>query len=382
MAELPTNSGSSMLSAIPQLLQLFVGTGKTTSGGSTTTSKNGNPNAIASLVSLLGSNAANPDAAGQVTNDATANAIKLMLQAGVPSIGSAERSSGVYNSSMTKDSMAQLEGQTAAAASKIQLDQMNQAAATRTSAASALNEMTGTTTQASSGTSKQAGAIDPMMGILALGGLMGANALFGGKKSGSQGQVGASINAVPDTNVPITTPNVNSIFDSLGFTGQFANDIAGALKSSTTGPDGSAQTGGLKDLTNAGIAVGENNLLGLIGSGLSGAGDYLNTAIGGAIGASDGKVSVICTRMHELGYMSDTTHLIDELYGAYVSKEKPALMRWYHSWAIPFVATCLHGETWVSRVLIQACRPLVSIWSAWMKYQFYKLAKLGAITHG
>ena len=113
--QLPTNAGASMLDAISGLVPLLVGSGKTTKSGSSTTksTSTANPAAIQALTQLL------TQGTGANVKGAQQNAINLMLQQGVPSIGANERGTGIYNASQTQQAMSQLLGQTAAASAQI-----------------------------------------------------------------------------------------------------------------------------------------------------------------------------------------------------------------------------------------------------------------------
>lgn len=362
---LPTNNSSNILAAIPALVQLFAGSGKQTQTQTQTTNKNPNSLSVQALTELLGSNAANPDAAGSVVSKATQNAIQQMLLAGVPSIGAAQAGSGIYNASATEQAMNNLLSSTAAKASELEVNQMNQAAQTKAGAATALNEITANPSATTTATSKQAGAIDPLTGALTLGGLVLGNSLLkGGLKGlgigGDSTTGGATLS--PDFTPVIKSPSAVSIFDNLSFGDKFATDIAGALKSSTTGPAGESITGGFNEFTDALTSVFSQNLFSAALSGLSGLFGGGSSAGSGDSGTSGG--TVICTRMYELGYLTADDWRADAAFGMLVKIAFPQVLAWYHSWAIDFVSQYLHGKSRFSRLLIKVIAYLVKQFTA------------------
>lgn len=62
-----------------------------------------------------------------------------------------------------------------------------------------------------------------------------------------------------------------------------------------------------------------------------------------------GGMSIICTRCHELGLMSDEIYAADEKYGAFVREYHPDFMEWYLEHASPIVEL-MHYETIPSKV--------------------------------
>jgi hypothetical protein len=352
---LPTNSGSSILSAIPSLVQLFIGSGKQTGTKTTTSAKSASSASTNALTSILGQAAPN-------TNAAVQNAIDLMFRQGMPSIGSAERGSGIYNSSATKENVNQLGATAAAKAAELDLNQQNKATDQKIAAAGTLGQLTATDTMTQTGTEQTGAAIDPMMAALGIGGLMLGSKLMKGFGSDSTSAPAASnIDFTPT----VKTPDLGSIFD-INFESA-AGSMAEGLKSSTFDPTTGGQvTGGGSEFLGVLQDVASNSLL-------SGIGDFFGGLFGGSSGGKDGPV--ICTRIYELGYLDDDTYLVDRLYGYYLQATSPKLVAWYHSWAIPFVANWLHGRTLASKVVIQVMRPIVAMWSAYMKHQVIAAAK-------
>ena len=324
---LPTNSGSSILSAIPSLVQLFVGSGKQTGTKTSTSAKSTSSASTNALTSILGQAAPN-------TNAAVQNAIDLMFRQGMPSIGSAERGSGIYNSSATKENVNQLGATAAAKAAELDLNQQNKATDQKIQAAGTLGQLTATDTTTQTGTEKTGAAIDPMMAALGIGGLMLGNKLMKGFGNDSTSAPAASnIDFTPT----VKQPDLSSIFD-INFESA-AGSMAEGLKSSTFDPvTGGQVTGGGSEFLGVLQDVASNSLL-------SGIGDFFGGLFGGSSGGSGDSGSsmgtVICTRMHELGYMDDDTYLADSVYGAIIKAFNPVLFAWYHSWAIPFVTNWL-----------------------------------------
>lgn len=351
---LPTNNSASIMSAIPSLVQLFVGSGKQTGTKTTTSAKTANSSSINALSSILGQAAPSTDAAVK-------NAIDLMFRQGMPSIGSAERGSGIFNSSATRENVNQLGATAAAKAAELELNQQNKATDQKITAAGTLGQLTSQDTMTQTGTEQTGAAVDPMMAALGLGGLMLGNKLMKGFGSDSTSAPAASnVDITPNINAP----DLGSIFD-LNFE-SMAGNMAEGLKSSTFDPvSGQQVTGGSGEFLSVLQDVASNSLI-------SGIGNFFGGLFGGSSGDSSSGGTVICTRMHELGYLDDDTYNADKIYGLAVSIFNPSLYSWYHSWAIPFVANWLHGRTLGSKLVIQAMRPVVLVWSAWMKGQVRK----------
>lgn len=85
--------------------------------------------------------------------------------------------------------------------------------------------------------------------------------------------------------------------------------------------------------------------------------------------ASGGGLSIICTRCHELGLLSDEIYAADELYGARMRESDPDFIAWYLKNARPIVER-MHCETLASRVFTKMLWHLfVSPWSTQMAYE-------------
>lgn len=355
---LPTNSGSNVLAAIPSLVQLFVGSGKQTGTKTTTSAKSASSTSTNALTSIL--NQPGPD-----TNAAVQNAIDIMFRNNMPSIGSIEKGSGIFNSSATKEAVTQLGATAAAKAAEIDLAQQNKNTEQKMAAAGTLGQLTATDTTTQKGTEQTGAAIDPMIAALGLGGLMLGNKLMKGFGS-DNAPVGGAANI--DFTPVVKQPDLGSIFDINFESG--AGKMAEGLKAATFDPvTGGQVTGGGSDFLNVLSDVASNSLFSAVG-------DFFGGLFGGSSGGDSGSSmgTVICTRMHELGYMDDDTYMADSIYGAIVKEFNPSLFAWYHSWAIPFVTNWLHGRTLGSKLVIQLMRPIVAIWSAYMKHE---LAKAG-----
>jgi len=356
---LPTNSSASIMSAIPSLVQLFVGSGKQTGTKTSTSSRTANSSSINALTSILGQQAPS-------TDKAVANAIDIMMRQGMPSIGSAERGSGIFNSSATRENINQLGATAAAKAAELDLNQQNKATEQKIQAAGTLGQLTASDTMTQSSAEKTGAAVDPLIAALGLGGLMLGNKLMKGFGGDSNSAPAASNVDITPT---INKPDLGSIFD-INFE-SMAGNMAEGLKSATFDPvSGQQVTGGGSDFLSVLQDVASNSLL-------SGIGNFFGGMFGGSSGDSSSGGTVICTRMHELGYLDGDTYLVDRLYGYYLQATNPELVTWYHSWAIPFVANWLHGRTLVSKLVIQLTRPVVLVWSAWMKAQVRKLLEAG-----
>ena len=254
---------------------------------------------------------------------------------------------------------------------------MNTAATAKAATAGQLNTATATSTVQNNESSSQAPAVNPMLTALALGtGVLFANkdSIFGlGKKTTgtSDSALGANIGdttvQMPTLSTPTTTAT-GSLMDSIG---GFFDNVAGGLKSATTDPTtGQATTGGINDLTNVVGNVVASSGINALFSGISG---LFGGGGGGGGSSSDGGGTVICTRMHALGYLGGDLYYADEVYGRHLAAVNPKLIEWYHSWAKPFVANWMHGTTLASKAVIQLLRIPVFIWSLWMLYDVFAL---------
>lgn len=94
----------------------------------------------------------------------------------------------------------------------------------------------------------------------------------------------------------------------------------------------------------------------------------LNTAQSGG-----GGMSVICTRIHELGHLSDEIYALDNRFGETLWAAQPEIIIGYHAWATTYVSW-LHGNTWISRLLIKFSIPLTQAWACEMA-TYYGLEK-------
>lgn len=81
-----------------------------------------------------------------------------------------------------------------------------------------------------------------------------------------------------------------------------------------------------------------------------------------AANSGGGGMSVICTRLHELGYLDDDVFALDNRFGETLWATEPEIMIGYHAWAKPLVAQ-LHANTSFSRILIKLCVPMTRAWA-------------------
>jgi hypothetical protein len=351
---LNNSNGANLLASIPQLLGIFLGTG--TSTGTKTTTKSGSPDATAALKNILGSS-------GPSTDAAVSNALDLALRAGIPSIGSAERGSGIFNSSATAENMNQVLATALAKAAELNLNQQNTVTGQKLAAAQELNNSTGSTTESSSG--KTSGQL-PAWGLPAtiLGGIA-LNSLLSnsGKK---QGDLSSSLGTSDlGSAFGFNAPTNSNAFNSLGNTvlSDFMAPVASAMQNAgVTNLETGVTSGGWNTATDALKSIGMSAAPSLIGSGLNAIGDYASQAWSAVTGDK-----VICTRMHELGYLDTATYEADGAYGVYIATFYPRVLTWYHSWAKPFVAKYMHNTTLGSKVIIQLLRPIVYAWALAMK---------------
>lgn len=86
-----------------------------------------------------------------------------------------------------------------------------------------------------------------------------------------------------------------------------------------------------------------------------------------------GGMSVICTRIHQLGYLDDDVFALDSRFGETLLNTQPEIIIGYHAWAKPFVSK-LHGKTQFSRLLIRAIVPFTRAWTYEMA-TYYGLEK-------
>jgi hypothetical protein len=357
--------GAEMLMALSSLAPIFIGGGDQKVKKTTTSNRQVDQTAVKSLQQLLASPATDPSAAAGQVKTAQDDLIQRIMQANVPSIGSAERGMGIYNSSQTAKAMTDLLAGASTQGAKLALDQQNAAAGLRTQASQALGAMTERTTTTSNDKIVNEAAIDPLYSALGLGAglLYGNRDMFGfgddKKKSG------AEINIAPTGQFsPITLQSpVTSAIDAL--IGNTATNFASGLKSSTTNSDGSFRSGGVDEFFGAGLNAIATSLVQSVFGGGGSSGGGSDSGGGFSFG------TVICTKMYELGYMDKETYEADQLYGEQVAAENPELLAWYHSWAVPFVAT-LHKGT----LKTKAVAWLTKHWSSEMK------ARLGYIKSG
>lgn len=88
--------------------------------------------------------------------------------------------------------------------------------------------------------------------------------------------------------------------------------------------------------------------------------------------ANQGKI--ICTRLHELGYMSDEDYKYDLIYGRMLCKHYPSTMAWYLSWA-PWFTRKMHHKTMPSKIFCYLIWALFA--RSWTKEMAYRIGGLG-----
>lgn len=361
-----TNRGANILSAISGLAPLVLGSGDSTISSSAT--KKGGKRGTQALIDLLNSDIANPNKAGDTVKAAQKNAIELLLQAGVPQIGAAERGSGIYNSSQTRQAMDQLLGQTAAAAAKLEVDQANTSAALQGNTAAKLADLTSKTTQ--SQTTNQAPTIDPIYSALALAAGIGwanKDSIMGifsdepGKPKRLSNDSFAPTAGSDFLGTTISAP-ATSLFESLmgGFTTDVAAGLHGKAYDPVTGQFSSGDWDDFTDvLTNVGVNTGVNALISSIFGGSSGG--------GGSTGGDDsGGISfgtVICTALYKQGLLDAATLADDRLFGQAVLALQPGFYYWYKKHATP-ISKFLIKNKWACYIIY----PLVRAWSDQMQF--------------
>ena len=256
---LPTGQGAQMLAAIPQLLQLFTGSGKQTSSTTRSTARTADPMAIDALKSVINAPATD-------TNKAVTNAIDMIFRQAMPSIGSAERGAGIYNYSGTREAVNQVAGIAASKAAELELAQKNRETEQKTQAAGTLGQMTARDTATANATEKTGGTIDPLMAALTVGGLMLGNRVL--KGFGDEGSYANAVGNI-DFTPTVSKPDLGDIFD-LNFE-SMAGNMAEGLKSVTYDPmTGGQRTGGGEDFLSVLSDVASNSLLSGIGNFVSG----------------------------------------------------------------------------------------------------------------
>lgn len=348
---LPTNNSASIMSAIPSLVQLFVGSGKQTGTKTSTSAKTANSSSINALTSILGQAAPSTDAAVK-------NAIDIMMRQGMPSIGSAERGSGIFNSSATRENVNQLSATAAAKAAELDLNQQNKATDQKISAAGTLGQLTASDTTTQTGTEQTGAAVDPLMAALGIGGLMLGNKLmkgFGGDSSSAP--AASNVDIMPTIN----KPDLGNIFD-LNFE-SIAGNMAEGLKSSTFDPvSGQQVTGGGSEFLSVLQDVASNSLLSGIGNFFGGM--FGGSSSGSSSGDSGGTFggAVLCTKLHELGILSDELYDADTRYSTSISDANPGLREWYQSWAMPLVPML------DKQLGLLVMKPFIMAWAKHMAY--------------
>lgn len=78
--------------------------------------------------------------------------------------------------------------------------------------------------------------------------------------------------------------------------------------------------------------------------------------------STGGGGTVICTHMHERGYISDAVYAWDAVYGARLGED---VLRGYHAWAIPLVERVLKK----SEIATQIVRPFACAWAQEMAHR-------------
>lgn len=83
---------------------------------------------------------------------------------------------------------------------------------------------------------------------------------------------------------------------------------------------------------------------------------------------------MICTRLHELGYMEDHIFEADDSYAMLLAKNYPEFLAWYQSWAV-HVVNAMHCKTITSKLLSRGLWVFVSPWSKEMAYRMRARSK-------
>ncbi len=87
--------------------------------------------------------------------------------------------------------------------------------------------------------------------------------------------------------------------------------------------------------------------------------------------SAPGNGKIICTELYAQGLLSEEIFKADQAYGAKIAKERPLLMRGYHVWAAPMVAS-MKSSPVVTHLVLVLAKP----WSQQMAYE------MGAVEHG
>jgi hypothetical protein len=88
-----------------------------------------------------------------------------------------------------------------------------------------------------------------------------------------------------------------------------------------------------------------------------------------------GGMSVVCTKIHSLGFMEDDVYEADERYGKILRQYNPEFMAWYTINAQPVVAA-MHYNTLSSRLFTEALwYLLVNPWSQQMAFESSNIGK-------
>jgi hypothetical protein len=271
------NRSSGAIDLISNLAPLLLGSGKQTTSTSNTASKQGlDPKTTAMLQSLISGKEYSKGAAVSDTQGAMENAMKLMMQSGMPDISNALHAQGAYNSSTNNLLTNDLMSRAAGAGAQIQLDQINKYSDTRANAAATLKDANTTTTTAQKSTAKTAPVVSPWLtGGAMLGGTLLSHLLDG---------FGSSNKKRPgDSNMQDSSYAAPMHFDTNGG-GGLSSMLQGAFSSPESGMGGITRAieGAFSNFGGSGKSGGSSS------SGFSGGTGLLGGLLSGLFGSGGG----------------------------------------------------------------------------------------------
>jgi hypothetical protein len=271
------NRSSGAIDLITNLAPLLLGTGKQTTSTSNTASKQGlDPKTSAMLQSLISGKEYSKGAAVSDTQGAMENAMKLMMQSGMPDISNALHAQGAYNSSTNNLLTNDLMSRAAGAGAQIQLDQINKYSDTRANAAATLKDANTTTTTAQKSTAKTAPVVSPWLtGGAMLGGTLLSH-LLDGFGSSNKKRLG-------DSNEQSNYYTAPMHFDTNGG-GGLSSMLQGAFSSPESGMGGITRAieGAFSNFGGSGKSGGSSS------SGFSGGTGLLGGLLSGIFGSGGG----------------------------------------------------------------------------------------------
>jgi len=234
-------------SAISALAPVFLG-----SGATTTKTSNLDPKAIAALQQMLAPGGAyGKGAAVSDSNDAIANAMKLLMEKSAPGVISQGNQTGGYGSTTQALEMNDLTSRIAGEGAQLQLNNIGNYAGIQNQAANTLKGANTTST------AKTAPIVDPWTAVAGIAGASLLSNIFGSSGKGKSGSgTEASIGSADTGIAPVASKGMMDLLNinSNDFK-SYSDNFAQGLKQSVTGVDGTTSTGGWDQFVGVGKGV-------------------------------------------------------------------------------------------------------------------------------